>query len=75
MECLPSPVPVGKDNLKGRGGRINNWKDWFDNDTCLSSSIKSAVNVVKLWWEYTNVDYPGTPAGNKSIYSAIIYIS
>lgn len=59
MECLPSPVTLGPQILRGRGGPVRDWEDWFNNHTQLNDSFRSAAQLVRMWWEYTGLPNPG----------------
>ncbi|XP_027215013.2 putative protein MSS51 homolog, mitochondrial [Penaeus vannamei] len=59
VECLPTPVLLGRDILRGRGGLVKDWKDWFTRHTCLEDNIKAGAEVVSQWWAYTGVPHPG----------------
>lgn len=59
LECLPSPVTLGPQILRGRRGLVRDWEDWFNNHTHLNDSCISAAQVVYMWWEYTSLPNPG----------------
>lgn len=56
---MPTPVLLGRDILRGRGGLVKDWKDWFTRHTCLEDNIKAGAEVVGQWWAYTGVPHPG----------------
>ncbi|XP_076063758.1 putative protein MSS51 homolog, mitochondrial [Oratosquilla oratoria] len=59
VECLPSPVTLGKEILRGRGGAVKDWDDWFTKHTCLYDSIESASRIVTQWWPLIGTPNPG----------------
>ncbi|XP_071521219.1 LOW QUALITY PROTEIN: putative protein MSS51 homolog, mitochondrial [Panulirus ornatus] len=59
VECLPSPVSLGREVLQGRGGKVSHWDDWFTRHTVLRERIAPAASLVAQWWSYTGLPNPG----------------
>ncbi|CAL4074306.1 unnamed protein product, partial [Meganyctiphanes norvegica] len=60
VECLPSPVNMGQEMMKGKGGMVKNWDDWFGRHTDLKTRIDKATDLLDKWWKYTTLPHPGT---------------
>ncbi|KAK7076531.1 hypothetical protein SK128_000861 [Halocaridina rubra] len=67
VECLPSPVSMGKDIVRGRGGFVQNWDDWFTRHTVLRDNTAAAATIVNEWWAYTMVPHPGISVLQESL--------
>ena len=59
MECLPSPIAMGQDLLKGKGGSVKSWDDWFLKHTHTRGRVKKALPKLMEWWELTELPNPG----------------
>lgn len=67
VECLPYAVAMGSDVLRGRGGVVNNWDEWFTKHTVLRDNAAAGAELVSDWWAYTTVPHPGTSALQDSL--------
>ncbi|KAK4312113.1 hypothetical protein Pmani_016406 [Petrolisthes manimaculis] len=67
VECLPCPVPLGREVLKGKGGKVKDWDDWYSHHTNLGDSITNAAILVSQWWSYTGLQNPGEEALQHSL--------
>ncbi|KAK8733550.1 hypothetical protein OTU49_006353 [Cherax quadricarinatus] len=59
VECLPVPVPLGRQVVRGKGGRVTDWKDWFTHHTVIHDNISATVGLISQWWHYTGLAHPG----------------
>ncbi|XP_064088163.1 putative protein MSS51 homolog, mitochondrial [Macrobrachium nipponense] len=67
VECLPSPLLMGRDVMRGRGGVVCDWDDWLTRHTTLRDSAAAAAAVVSEWWDFTPASHPGTRALQDSL--------
>nr|XP_045595899.1 putative protein MSS51 homolog, mitochondrial [Procambarus clarkii] len=67
VECLPGPVPLGREVLRGRGGPVQDWHDWLFRHTVISDNIATAATIVSQWWPYTSLPHPGEAALRASL--------
>ncbi|KAK8391842.1 hypothetical protein O3P69_017451 [Scylla paramamosain] len=68
VECLPSPLIPGPDMLRGRGGLVKDWNDWYNNHTSLGATFQHKSSIISLWWEYTGLTIPEVPEIEASLW-------
>ncbi|KAG0721492.1 putative protein MSS51, mitochondrial [Chionoecetes opilio] len=68
VECLPSPLTPTPDILRGRGGVVKDWRDWFCNHTTLAPAFTQKTPVIRMWWEYTGLPIPEAPEVEASLW-------
>ncbi|XP_018015687.1 putative protein MSS51 homolog, mitochondrial isoform X2 [Hyalella azteca] len=74
LECLPDPLLLGREVLKGKGGYVRSWSDWFDTHTSLRDNVRSATSVVSQWWDYTGTKHPGATVIQASLERSVTNI-
>jgi len=67
VECFPSPIAMGQDMLKSKGGNVEGWEDWFSRHTDLRDRINAGAELINKWWEYTTLGNPGVEVFRESL--------
>jgi len=67
VECLPGPLSLGPEVLRGPGGLVAGWGHWLAGHTSLQGALGGATALLRQWWPLVPIEYPGDEAVSESL--------